>query len=309
MRLLRNFPQINANEIKHGRYFVSVQCGNDIDGSANFAVLAKFQSAELHDGEPHAYLICPNELLYQYLDLSASDVAVDHYNVRFKMCVPPESQSSLALVTRVHYPPLRRAEPIILFDASNTNVTSLTASTEIFEDSDGNLCSNFDVCNSALEEGKVWAGVFGAGLCGEYNITASLFGGSLADGLTCETEVGGASLHDNDAIHLELEHVSRGSCDPYEWVDYELSLTDEDRKSNIVFEITDQSTGGLNPESLSVHIFTDTIPVDRLTENRADRSVSAVYAVFKVRAAQYSFLKSSAFLTFVIIFFSRTISI
>ena len=44
--------------------------------------------------------------------------------------------------------------------------------------------------------------------------------------------------------------------------------------------MSDQSRG-LDPESLSLHIFSDEIPVSRITENRAEHSISAVYAVFK----------------------------
>jgi hypothetical protein len=279
---------VNANEIKKGRYFVSVKCGDDVDGVVNFGVLAKFQTAELHQGEPHSYLICAKELLYHYLDVSENDVQVEKYNVRFEICVPPKSQAILSLVTKVKYPPLRRSEPMVVMDASHANLTS-AAATSVVEDSEGNVCASFEVCNNALEAGKAWAGVFGDGLCSEYNITASFFGGSLGDGETCDVEVGGASLSENRATPFELEHVTHGSCDSYEWVDYEISLTEEDRQSNLVFEVRDQSTGGLNPESLSVHLFSDAIPVDRLTENRAEQSVSALYAVFKVRLpAAYS---------------------
>ena len=57
-------------------------------------------------------------------------------------------------------------------------------------------------------------------------------------------------------------------------------LDEDARQNNIVFEVIDQSDG-LNPESLSVHLFTNDIPTNRLTENRAEHSVSNVYAVFK----------------------------
>jgi hypothetical protein len=57
-------------------------------------------------------------------------------------------------------------------------------------------------------------------------------------------------------------------------------LTDFDRRNNLVFEVADLSTG-LNPQSLSVHLFTNIIPFDRRTENRAEYSVSSVYSVFK----------------------------
>ena len=57
-------------------------------------------------------------------------------------------------------------------------------------------------------------------------------------------------------------------------------LDDDARKDNIVFEVIDQSNG-LNPKSLSVHLFTNDIPTNRLTENRAEHSASNIYAVFK----------------------------
>jgi hypothetical protein len=260
---------VNANEIKEGRYFIAVQCDEIED--ANFGILAKFETAELHEGESHPYFICSKETLYHYLDLSANQVKEAQHNVRFELCAPADSLSELTLVTKVHYPPLRIAEPKKILSAADANTTSIV---------DDSVCTTFDICNPALEEGKVWAGVFGGGLCAKYNLTATFFGGVNHTDETCSTDTGGESI-DNTASSISLEHVYRGSCDPYEWVDYELYLNDYDRSNNIVFEVTDQNTGSLNPRSLSVHLFTDAIPGDRLTENRADESVSAIYAVFK----------------------------
>ena len=157
---------VNANEIKEGRYFIAVQCDEIED--ANFGILAKFETAELHEGESHPYFICSKETLYHYLDLSANQVKEAQHNVRFELCAPADSLSELTLVTKVHYPPLRIAEPKKILSAADANTTSIV---------DDSVCTTFDICNPALEEGKVWAGVFGGGLCGKYNLTATFFGG------------------------------------------------------------------------------------------------------------------------------------
>jgi hypothetical protein len=259
---------VNANEIKVGRYFISVKCG-DLD-DADFGVVAMFEDSHLEDRHTQHYMICPGETLYHYLNVT-SDEYDQHSHVRFTLCMPLDSLSELTMVTKVKYPPLRRSEPMVTLTANDYNSSDPNAHA---------ACAQFEVCHDSLEEGKVWAGIFGSGLCGEYNLTATYFGGSH-DSETCSLEMGGEDSHAASVKSLKLEHVARASCEPYEWVDFGIELNDHDRENNIVFEVQDLSTGGMNPESLSVHLFTDEIPVNRLTENRADSSNSAVYAVFK----------------------------
>ena len=52
---------VNANEIKVGRYFISVQCG-DLD-DADFGVVAMFEDSHLEDRQTQHYMICPGEPL------------------------------------------------------------------------------------------------------------------------------------------------------------------------------------------------------------------------------------------------------
>ena len=259
---------VNANEIKVGRYFISVKCG-DLD-DADFGVVAMFEDSHLEDRHTQHYMICPGETLYHYLNVT-SDEYDQHSHVRFTLCMPLDSLSELTMVTKVKYPPLRRSEPMVTLTANDYNSSDPNAHA---------ACAQFEVCHDSLEIGKVWAGIFGSGLCGEYNLTATYFGGSH-DSETCSLEMGGEDSHAASVKSLKLEHVARASCEPYEWVDFGIELNDHDRENNIVFEVQDLSTGGMNPESLSVHLFTDEIPVNRLTENRANSSNSAVYAVFK----------------------------
>ena len=259
---------VNANEIKVGRYFVSVKCG-DLDG-AKFGVVAKFEGTLLEEEKTRQYSICPEETLYHYLNVT-SDEYEQGSHARFTLCMPLDSLSKLTMVTKVQHPPLRRSEPMVTLAASDYNSSDTSQET---------ACATFEVCHDFLEIGPLWAGIFGSGLCGDYNLTATYFGGNH-DSDTCSRELGGTTSDGANVKALELEHVTRASCDPYEWVDFIVELDDEDRENNIVFEVQDLGTKGMNPESLSVHLFTDDIPVNRRTENRADTSVSAVFAVFK----------------------------
>ena len=90
---------INANELKEGRWFVSVRCDDLTD--ASFGVVAKFESAELHEGEPHPYFICPQETLYHYLNVSRDAIHHHDNNVRFSLCIPDDSQAELTITTKV----------------------------------------------------------------------------------------------------------------------------------------------------------------------------------------------------------------
>ena len=278
---------VNANEIREGRYYISVKCGDFED--ANFGIIAKFDSAEQQEGIIREHFICPKESLYHFIHVNESDITDEQYNVRFTLCAPSESLSKLTLVSKVHYPPLRRTEPQKLLSPAEANQTGISDT----------VCVTFDVCNSALEEGKIWAGVFGSGRCGYYNMTATFFGGANHTDETCTPEAGG-EYEEEVASPIVLEQVYRGSCKPYEWVDYKLVLNKNDRANNILFEVRqlplhppifhpkkhvseqkescsilftslqviDTSTGGVNPRSLSVHLFSNSIPVNRLTENR-----------------------------------------
>ena len=74
------------------------------------------------------------------------------------------------------------------------------------------------MCADRLEPGQLWAGIFGAGVCGTYNITAEYFTDD------CENEMGGDSSDESTAVPLALEHVRRASCDAYQWVDFKVEV-------------------------------------------------------------------------------------
>ena len=186
--------------------------------------------------------LCRDELLYHYVEKGP---------VNFRVC----ADDSVRVVARVGAPPLRVAEPVIYINGN---------------------CRDFHICESQiLGNEKIWIGIAGGGVCTAYNVTA-------LEVDECIEELGDAKdvATVEQATELKLEHVAYGSCQPYSWVDYVVDLSDVSGE-NLVFETRDTSDDALNFESLRVSLFTDTIPEDRETENRADRSVSNIYAVFK----------------------------
>jgi len=192
---------VNANEIRIGRYFIVVKCG-DLAPTTDFGVIVRFDDAELREGSTRSFFICPDEILYYYVSLSEHTVTSGE-SVHFTLCIPEDSLSHLTLVSRMSYPPLRAKTPMeIAIGGSNTS------------------CVRYDVCNDALHEGYVWAGVFGSGQCGAYNISVDFEPGS-----SC-TEDRGVLDNSDGAIPLELEHVERSSCGPYQWVDFVVSVCD-----------------------------------------------------------------------------------
>jgi len=191
---------VNANEIQIGKYFIVVKCGDLGAGTTEFGVIVMFQDAELRVGSTRTFFICPDEILYYYVRLSGQNVSSSK-SVHFTLCIPEDSSSHLTLVTRTSYPPLRAKTPMeIATGGSNTS------------------CVSYDVCNDALDAGNIWAGVFGSGLCGSFNISVD-----FETDINC-TEDRGSEDNSESAIPLKLEHVDRSSCGPYQWVDFVVSV-------------------------------------------------------------------------------------
>mmetsp|Transcript_14906 Transcript_14906/g.48653 ORF Transcript_14906/g.48653 Transcript_14906/m.48653 type:complete len:1617 (+) Transcript_14906:81-4931(+) len=248
---------VNANDLREVRYYVSVKCGSSED--AKFGIVAEFIHAELENALEAQGHVCRDELLYFFHDFSSS--ADDH--LFFKVCVPAGSEGKLELVLRVGAPPLRVTQPIVNVEGNGEG---------------GEVCREFHACDDLLEPTEIWLGVNSIGPCTAYTVSVETYSN---DGQQeCSNERGDAWQH-TIATRLHLEHVQYGSCTPYSWVDYAVDLTDDDRRNNLVFETRDVSDGALNIESLTVSLFTDEIPVDRISENRADRSVSNIFAIFK----------------------------
>mmetsp|Transcript_27646 Transcript_27646/g.80797 ORF Transcript_27646/g.80797 Transcript_27646/m.80797 type:complete len:198 (-) Transcript_27646:12-605(-) len=70
---------VNAHEIVTGRYFASVQCG---DEDASFGIFAEFAHAELNFSTVETSHICANELLYHMVNIS-EDILSSSSHLKF----------------------------------------------------------------------------------------------------------------------------------------------------------------------------------------------------------------------------------
>ena len=80
---------------------------------------------------------------------------------------------------------------------------------------------------------------------------------------------------------LPINTARVGSCGPYEWADYAVTLSPADRANNLLFEVEDTS-GRNDPVALSLHVFAGAIPDDRATEDRSERAHAGAFFVYKV---------------------------
>ena len=80
---------------------------------------------------------------------------------------------------------------------------------------------------------------------------------------------------------IDPGHFVYGSCDALSWVDYSLLLDASDSDYNFLIEVTDLSNGrSTSDDALSLHLFDGAeIPMDRFTEQRAERAVDGIYSV------------------------------
>ena len=125
---------LNSRDLRKGRYYISVKCGDILGGGDlpfHFGLFAEFIHAEVTPGHPDLGDICRNELLYHYLPVTEDEV-MERKDVEFTVCTPEGADSQLTILSKVHLPPIRIAAPM-----KHVNR--------------GGGCSSFKVCNSELE--------------------------------------------------------------------------------------------------------------------------------------------------------------
>lgn len=89
---------IDANELKVGRYFISVKCGDLAD--ADFTIVAVYQPSDIIEHTSREFTICGKETLYHHMDVSAQIIS-SRMHARFKICVAKDSLSQFSMVVKV----------------------------------------------------------------------------------------------------------------------------------------------------------------------------------------------------------------
>ena len=162
--------------------------------------------AELSTGASATGEVCPNEWVYHYIDTAASGHHGAGKHLKFDITKAAEEGASVA-VTRHLAPPLKLVPPYVSLDYSQSSVTS-----------------TIEMCD--VEEGKQYLGLLGqssAGGCMNYQVTATKFTGSCEEFIHAPSD-DPAAIAD---LTLPIEHFERASCDPYQWFDMYLNVTDE----------------------------------------------------------------------------------
>ena len=224
---------VGAHEIEAGqRYYVSVTCGVGSEG-LSFGVLAEFEDAELEatyvetDGTGAAPVmhghICENEWMFFFANLTDGDA---HAHARFLVSAEgaEAGASVLALLPRDGMAPQRLAPPFAVLEGATGEL-----------DAEATLCAGERGGHSGGGHGGggglVWLGVYAAPgtPCTGLAISLELFEDNVGDygSHACHRmpvpETGSLFSQASSSQVLPLNTARLGSCQPNEWVDYEVS--------------------------------------------------------------------------------------
>jgi len=193
---------IGPNELRSGRYFVSVQCG---DEDAEFDVRSFLQPAEITDKEIVTVHFCPDATpMHHFIEYGLDDKVAGR-DVKISLCLPDSLSTNLVLTTKVGSPPFREMSPSLTLSGNGSTHGSIQ-------------CIEYEMCSEQLRDDKIWAGVIGSGQCGSYNITMS-----IVTSTSCSPSRGEVTAAPN-VIDFEMERVFRSSCDVNGWVDFRLKV-------------------------------------------------------------------------------------
>ena len=223
--------------------------------------------------------ICENEAMFFFANLTDKDVDA---HARFLVSAEgaEAGAATLALLPRDGIAPQRLSPPFTIIDGSTGEL-----------ESEATLCAAERGGHGGHGggDGLIWLGVFaGPSMpCVGLAISLELFEDGVGDygSHSCHRmpviETSGIFSQSSSSEVLPLNTARLGSCQPNEWVDYEVPLSAADLANNLLFEVMDTS-GRNDPEALSIHIFANERPDDRATEHRSERAQSSgVYSVYK----------------------------
>jgi hypothetical protein len=134
-----------------------------------------------------------------------------------------------------------------------------------------------DICN--VDEGeKVYLGLKGGGECADYEVTAEWFQGPCE-----EMEFNAATLASanaaSDVVDLQPHHFKLGSCELDSYVDYRITVTEEDSHHlNLEIQLEDLSDE-FYTSALSMYLYRGSIPKDRQTEHFTDFTNDGTYGL------------------------------
>jgi len=120
----------------------------------------------------------------------------------------------------------------------------------------------------------VYIGLLGSVGCPSFEVVAHTYTGRNCSEVKSLPE---ADMK-NTAIKMELEHFTYSSCTPGGYTDFYLNISESNAKDNVIFEV-EQLGDNSDPHALTVYLFPNVIPSDRLSERRAEKSADGLYSL------------------------------
>jgi hypothetical protein len=245
---------VSYHDLHPGNFYLSVKCGSE--AVPQFTIIAMLVPAALDQGTTYHGEVCPGEWIYHYYK-HENPTQGTNYHVEFQIT---KSKGDFFYLTRHEQPPIKLIPPY-----SHMNSSTVDAYAQ--------------VCN--IEAGKHYIGIRGGHHCAKYDVEITVFDNVAHPNSKCEET---KHFIDQSAVgsatQLKLDHFAHAYCDPFSWADFYLEVDSAHAQHNIIFEVEDLAETR-NPVSLSVHVFSGHIPVDRQTENRAEASVHSLFTIYK----------------------------
>jgi len=271
---------VNSHDLHAGDYFVAVRCGAH---HTQFRILAELIPAKLVDDGHVAGVVCPGELIYHHYFYSSDPNATAHHgtgahrrrallagapsggdsynstefqNVKFTLKL---HTGDLRYLTSHGVPPLKLIPPY-----QTTSAVEQFAAHEY---------DKIGICN--IKHGESFIALMGVSECAEYDIYLE----EIPEDEECH-ELEHECVEDCafQCEKLVLDHFEYGSCEPGEFKDHMLTVTEDMLKYNYVFEVEDLSET-ITPDALSAYLYEDNIPIDRHTENRQMTSSESIWSL------------------------------
>jgi len=251
---------MNNNCFKIGVVTLGVKCGPT---EVNYELKVIEVSAVLiPDAAVHGE-VCPDEWVYHYFNTSTTMHFGPGNNLRYTLTMD-EGGGVGNIVMKHLQAPIKKVPPYFQLRSESAALTQVV-----------------DMCN--VEEGRMYLGLLGeasvAG-CFSYDVTVE----EWMDNAThvCSEDIHAeaidpATLADRT---LPVDHMERASCEPYEWFDFYFPVDSHmlDEQDNFVFEV-EQLSDQAEDNTLSVHLFSETIPDHRTTEIVTSTPSDGIYSL------------------------------
>mmetsp|Transcript_23340 Transcript_23340/g.64760 ORF Transcript_23340/g.64760 Transcript_23340/m.64760 type:complete len:381 (-) Transcript_23340:259-1401(-) len=134
-----------------------------------------------------------------------------------------------------------------------------------------------DFCNvESADIEQLYFTLRGARHCAVYELSVEEWEGDGCEALTHDSSI----ITGNEAVVLEPNHVTLGSCEAGNWKDYYFEVTSQDEDSNIALTVEDMSNAD-NPDGLEVHMYmlVDQVPVPRIPDVAVTSARKGIYSI------------------------------